>query len=654
MTQVPNCTAALGSFNYSLGNSSIANITTNTNTNQVTLTAGQPGTTFITSSVAGSGSSAGFFSTCPPKSISLTLADHTTSGTITQGTTQNLTTVVTDTNVDLCPPTSSNPAGGCVITGFSLDYQSTNPIDISVGGGGSIVTSFPGQTSVYAICQPSSCNPAPTSEIGLFGTGLPVSSNPVKITTPGTASDYLWFAAPGQSQYIVPIDLLTNTVGSTIRLPYVPNSMVMDRLGDTIYFGSARELITFTTTSSTVAKEETSVPGVVLAVSPDNAALLINDQQRQIFYLYNVASGSSTSFAGLGNAAAWTPDEKTLYITDNAALNNAAEGISGHSDLLYIFNQNTGLTTHPLPPSPLTNSLPPGILPAGPLPPNPLPPNVALSSTMQTPALTIPSVGAYFRGSPTVAHTWCPSGIVGNYDSLSFYPQGLDPSTDNLVNVQSDALVATTDGQHILGASAASNVITLADIDVSIPSLNCLQPDAMANGDALLPLLLTNTVNTLQITPPGGAGNVAATAINQVVASPESNLAFITYTANANNSNALLPYYLPGSGGAAGTAGYVTLNGSANVIAPLAGAFTPDDKFFFVATAGDNMIHFISIPHVVSPASPPTDTQQISPNLPACSPITAGGVDAGCTYSGPSSVTVVPVTAIAIKPRATT
>ena len=216
MTSVPNCTAAIGALSYMVGNPPVASVTTNTTTNQVTITALQPGTTAITASVAGSGSSAGYFSTCPPASISVTLANGSTAGTITQGVTQNLTTTTTDTY--------GNP-----ITGLTLTYQSTDPIDISASSSGAITTAFPGVASIYAVCQPPTCNPSPINEIGIYGTGLPVSSNPVTVTTPGTASDYVWFAAPGQSQYVVPVELLTGTVGSTVRLPYVPNSMVMDR-----------------------------------------------------------------------------------------------------------------------------------------------------------------------------------------------------------------------------------------------------------------------------------------------------------------------------------------------------------------------------------------------------------------------------------------
>ena len=72
----------------------------------------------------------------------------------------------------------------------------------------------------------------------------------------------------------------------------------------------------------------------------------------------------------------------------------------------------------------------------------------------------------------------------------------------------------------------------------------------------------------------------AATAVNQIIASPASNLAFITYTALASNSNAQLPYYQPNTTDPTqlGTVGYVPLTtqtGGTSPSAPLAGIFTP-------------------------------------------------------------------------------
>jgi hypothetical protein len=598
LSSIPSCTAAIGTLTYNVGTSSIASIATSTTSSQVTITAGLPGTTTITASVAGSGSSAGYFSTCPPKSISVTLANGDTAGTITEGVTQNLVTTVTDTQ-------------GNSISGLTLDYQSTDPIDISASSGGAISTNFPGVASVYAICQPSSCNPSPLSEFGLFGTGLPISSKPVKITTPGKASDYAWFAAPGQSQYVFPVELLSGTIGSLARLPYVPNSMMMDRLGSSIYFGSSHELMIFSTASSTVITLNISFPGVVLAVAPDGSTVLINDQERQLFYLYNTAnSSSSTTFGGMGSAASWTPDAKTLYITDSAALGG------NHSDMLYVYNINTGWTTHALPCS-VYNAI---------TCPSP-------STGAQGLAITIPSVGAYLSGSNTVAHTWCPTGTADNYASMIFYPQS------DSIPAQTDVLAATTDGEHILGVAMTDGGLTLNDIGVAITPAECTLTAPLSTNPTLL-------------TPTPLSVNTDAVAVNQVVPSPVSNLAFITYfpPVTGATTGASLPYYVPGAytPGSPYTANpvkYITLTGNSAITAPLAGAFAPDDSLFFVSTAGDNMIHYISVPTL-------TDTQQISPNLPACTPVSAGGNDLGCTYTG--SGAIVPATTIAVKPRSTT
>ena len=586
-TSLPSCTSSIGTLTYNAQNGSIATI--NQETNQIT--AVNPGTTVINASISQSGSSAGYFSTCPPKSITVSLNGNS-SGTVTEGVTQNLTTTVTDTNDQ-------------VITGLTLDYQSTNPQDLTVTGTGAVTASFPGSASVYAICQPSNCNPAPINVFGVNGTGLSISSNSVDLTVPGTASAFAWYGAPGVSQYFVPVELLTGTIGSTVRLPYVPNSMVMDQSGTTLYFGSQHELMVYSTTNNTLTTQNTATPGVVLAVSPNNAQVLVNDQVRQLFYLIGTASsGTVTSFGGLGTAAQFTPDGKTLYVTDSAAAG------TGHTNTLYVYNANTGWTTYPL-----TTS--------------------GGAKGPQRLAITVPGVGAYISGNPTVAHTWCPTGTVGDYTSMTFYPQG------DSVNADTDVLTATIDGLHILGAAAASGAISFSDIGVTIPSGAC--PAAVSG--VLQPLTIASTPLQTTLT-------VNATAVNQVVTSPATvsagtagaaySLTFVMY--NGTTAGATLPYYKQTTGNTStlGTVGYLTLSGGSSITAPVAGAFSPDNTLFFVSTAGDNKIHYINTTTL-------QDTQQISPGLPACNPAT----DLGCT--APAGTTgSVPATVITVKPRATT
>ena len=659
MTPIPTCESSIGTMNFTVGTASVASI--NSTTNQIT--AEQPGTTAITASIAQSGSSAGYFSTCPPASISVTLANGATSGTVAQGAPEGLTTTVLDTN-------------GVTITGLSLSYQSTDPIDLSVGTTGSISTLYPGTAAINAICQPSSCNPAPINEIGLNGTGVSISSNPVSLTVPGTATDYAWFAAPGNSQYIVPVQLVTGAVGSSIRLPYVPNSMVMDKTGNSLYLGSPHELMSVSTSTNSIAKQDPTVPGVVLAVSPNNTQLLINDQARQLFYIYPVSGGTPITFGGMGAAAQWTPDGLTLYVYDNSHLNTpascgaVANPITGHTDTLYVYNANTGWTVEALPPSPP--------LPSGGETPCNAAPNTTMPIMAQIPAIMIPGVGSYLSGDPTVAHTWCPSGTVGNNASVQFYPQGDSQA------VQSDIVNTTIDGAHILGATAnGGGTITLNDILDPIP------PGAtQSNGTTTIPTpqecsVTTNsatgvqTMNPLLINDGGAKSNftqnsitsVDASSVNQVVTGsiPQAsgaktvgaNIAFVTYSpaSASSSSNALLPYYIPGTDSSPGSVNYVTLtpcSGCANVTAPLAGAFTPDHTLFFVSTAGDNEIHYISVTPSVNATTPPKDTQQISPNLTSCSPPPPLGTgnDLGCTYTG--SGAIVPATVIEVKPRPVT
>jgi hypothetical protein len=635
---VPDCSASIGTLSFSVGTSAVAAI--NPATNPPVITAQLPGTTVITASIAQSSSSAGYFSTCPPASISLNLANGGTSGVVTQGVTQNLNATVIDTN-------------GHAISGLSLGYQSTNPIDVSATGtNGGITASFPGVASVYATCQPGLCNPAPINEFGLNGTGLSLTSNPVNIIVPGTTSDFLWFGAPGQSQYFASIELLNGTPGSTVRLPYVPDSMIMDQLGTSLYFGSPRELMVYSTANNALTKQDNTVPGVVLAVSPNSSQAIINDQIRGLFYLYNTGSGTSLTFGGMGVAAAWTPDSNTLYIADNAEANSPAACsnplITGHSDTLYVYNVNSGWSSYALPPNPL---------PPAELPTCTTQPDAPISTTVKTLAITVPGIGAYFAGNSTVAHTWCPSGTVANNASIQFYPQS------DMVNTPTNVLGATSDGKHMLGAALNGTSINLNDIGVTIPTTEC--PEKTVGTTQTLSPLSTNPVlnGTVNLT------NVMnAAAINQVVTgsapttasvTTAAPIAFVTYTPAAGSTTAAqLPYYLPQTTGVVAP-GYVTFADSGSATpptAPLAGSFSPDNSLFFVSTAGDNLVHVISIspnlPSVLPTEAPATSIPPISPNLPACTPVAAGGVDPGCLYpTTPAPNAIVPATVVTVKAR---
>ena len=265
-----------------------------------------------------------------------------------------------------------------------------------------------------------------------------------------------------------------------MRLPYVPNSMVMDQAGVNLYFGSPRELMVYSTNGNTLTRTDPNVPGVVLAVSPNDNYLLINDQIRGLFYLYNASGSIVSTFGGLGAAAAWTQDSNTLYIVDSAALGG------NHTNTLYVHDVNSGWSTYDL----------------------------SASGGSQNLAVTVPGLGAWLAGNPTVAHTWCPTGTVGNNATIQFYPQ---PPSDS-VSIPTSVLGATSDGQHILGASLNGSSITLDDIGLNIPP-------SLAYPAAQCPITTSGSTQTLSplSTNPALDGSVNltgvtnATAINQVV-----------------------------------------------------------------------------------------------------------------------------------------
>lgn len=507
-----------------------------------TMTANQPGATLITASVASSSSAAGYFYTCPPKSIALSINGQT-SATVTPSSTPTVVSTIKDKN-------------GTTLTGVGLDYTSTQPQNLSVSSTGAIDVNFPSEAEISAICQPGSCNPAPIDQIGVYGTGTPVVSNTVKITAPGTDSDQLWFASP-QSQYFSSIDLTQGTKGTTVRLPYVPNSMVANQSVSSLYFGSYRELMVYNTVTNSISKQDTSVPGVVLAVSPDNSTLVINDQLRKVIYLYSVSTGTSTSIGGIATHAQFSPDGKTVYIT-------------GPSDL-YVHNSNTGWSTYPL-----TSTQSAACTPS-------------LNNTGDDPfcgrdlAITVPQVGAFVTGSTTSAYAFCPNTTVS---PTVYYPQAASGLA------QTDHLATTANGDHMIGATDTDLVDMWLYSDsgqtqLGMPTGECPQPSPTTSGPIkLYPYSVSTPFNGITNTPAP-----VPSQIDQVLTSPNSTEAFVTY--QSNSPNGVLPEYTPSTtANQQGTLTGIQLSGNAGN--PIAGAFSPDGSIFFASTSGDDLIHMIN------------------------------------------------------------
>jgi len=536
-------------------------------------TAQKPGSTVITAGIANAGSSAGFFSTCPPVSITLSVPGVnntvTNSVVVNQNFTQPITSVAVDKN-------------NVVLTGLALEFESTTPTTIPAGVG-TVTPLFPGAAAITATCQPPTCNPSPFNQIGLFGNGTPVTSNEVTVTTPGNNSTNLYIASTN-SLFLVPVDFTQNVLGSPVRLPYLPNSMVISQDGTAIYMGSAFELMTFSATTNTLAKEDPTVTGQVLAVSPDGTTLVISDPIRQLVYLYSAvtstptssSSGTSTSappssttgvltqYGGVGTHAVFTPDSSTVYITMGNY--NPSTGVTTPNNQLLVHSTFTGW--------------------------------YATSSSQPTSnvALAVPSVGAFFAGVPTTARSYCPETTVsttnGQTTSSStttntFYPDA------GVAGPQTDQIATTNDGLHLLGAAvpAGGTAANFTDFLLSSPGVG----NAAGLPVGACPSVLTGSTQPVQFgaTPAftGALAGVTATAITGVDPTSDSKIAFVTYT----GSGGVVPTYTPQAAGA-GTLGSIPLQTSAfgTPIAPVAGVVSADNQTFYVGTSGDNVVHLIT------------------------------------------------------------
>jgi trimeric autotransporter adhesin len=574
-TLANNISCKVGHLSYVAQTSSIVTIDQNG-----VATAQQPGSTVITANISNAGSSAGFFSTCPPTSIALSvpgISGSSSSVVVNPNNTQPITSVVKDKN-------------GTILTGLALEFESTTPTTIPAAAGGTVTPLFPGAAAITAVCQPPSCNPSPFNQIGLFGNGKPVTSNEITVTSPGSNSTNLYIASTN-SLYLVPVDFTQPQIGSPVRLPYQPNSMVISNDGSTIYMGSAFELMTFSAISNSLTNQDTTVTGSVLAVSPDGTTLVITDPIRQFVYLYSAGgTGSSsgtggtsgagaivTQFGGVGTHAVFSPDSQTVYITLGDY--NSATGVTTPNNQLLVHSQFTGWYS--------TTS----------------------SQATTDVALGVPTVGAFFAGNPTTARSYCPvttTTTTGGQATTSstttnvFYPDAgvLAPTMNRIAT--------TNDGLHVLGATTTT--FTDLGIPSGLPIDNCPVTD------------LTPVKFTTNVAFTGALPGATATAITGVFPTSDSKTAFVTYT----GTGGVVPTYTPQATGA-GTLGTIALSKALGTpIAPVAGVVSADNLTFFAGTSGDNAVHLITkqadgsykdVTTPIAPKLPDLNGNLVAPNL---------------------------------------
>ena len=567
-----NISCQVGPLNFALqGTTDIATVNANG-----FITADQPGSALVTATVSNSSSAinAGFVSTCPPTSIVLTPVGGAATGstaTVALNTPQAFSVVATDKN-------------NTVLTGLGLTFNSTLPLNFPTSSA-TVTPVYPGSSTITAVCEPPTCNTSPFSQIGYLGNGKPVTSNGIIVTAPGTASTVLYMGST-DSQYVVDEDFTTGILSAPIKLPYTPNSMVISQDGTTIYMGSAGGLITLSTGSNSASGANQLIQGNVLAVAPNNTYAVVTDPTRNTVSLVTPGGIVYSTFNGIGTRAQWSPDSATLYVTTT-------------TNQLLTYSTFVGWQSTPI------NSGATG------------------SSTTQDQlyndvAVAVPYIGAYFAGPTTTdIRSYCATTSTGPGTAAPPAMSNLFTPLSSQANVATDRIAATTDGKHLLGATATTPA-SLVDLVPSFPASGN-QPNGPGvctdTGSGTLmtgTTLITNSFTTHPFT------GITPGSITGVVPASNSGVAFVTYTLPAaNGTGGLLPVYAP----ATGALNYVTLSGGA-ATAPVAGVFSTDNTTFYAGTSGDNIVHIITLTGntgtdagTITPALPGNTSPVATPNL---------------------------------------
>jgi hypothetical protein len=569
-----NISCLVGPLTFTAATSSVVTIDTNG-----VATASQPGSTLISAATSQASSTAGFFSTCPPASIVLSVAGQTGPPTGPVATNQNVpqefTATVKDTN-------------GVALTNIPLTYISTDPVTVPTSS--NVVTpAYPGAAAITAVCQPPSCNTAPYDLIGLYGNGTPITSLPVDVNATGTGNSTVLYIASTNSQYLLPYDFNVSTQAAPTRMPYAPNSLVLSEDGTTIYMGTPNELMVYSTNSNSITKQDNTVNGLVLAVSPDNTDLVITDPIRKLTYIYAVASGVITQYGGVATTAKFSNDSTTVYITTN-------------DQRLLVYSKYTGWTAQ------------------------------ALTTPVNGVAPTVPNAGVYLAGNPMQVHTNCPNTTISNPNTginqtttNQFYPPvslvavnaanpvipgsattGYSiPGTSTTYFYPTDNIASTNDGLHEVTASPTA----LTDIGVNRKSGAC-------------PVAFSNTPGT-----PIPFTVAAPTAITSLLPTSDSDFIFVTYY----GTGGVLPEYSLTTSTLSNVA-LQTLAGSPAPVAPEAGVVSSDNNTLYVGTSGDNLVHLLTrgtngFSDTTAPIIPGlpsiTGSGNATPNLLAQKPIKA-------------------------------
>jgi hypothetical protein len=294
------------------------------------VTAKVPGLTPLFATIGNANSLPINFTTCPVQAITLAVTSATS-------TSRTITPTVFDTL-------------GNEIVGVPLTWSSSNPGSVGVSAaGGATASSTGGGATIIASCTPPTCNSGILPSLPIYPENVvTLFVPPTGTTQSASATVYVSSDSCGTIDNcfstVVPITAPANTLGNFINLPATPNSLFFDGQGSTAYIGTDSGRfgtvgLAVVNTSSNSVSQLVSVPGKVLAVSPDGSKAIISDTSpedgpNQVFVLDTATSTSPTFQITGATAAAFSPDSLKAYI------------VAGSN--LYLYSKVDGLRTIPL------------------------------------------------------------------------------------------------------------------------------------------------------------------------------------------------------------------------------------------------------------------------------------------------------------------
>ena len=271
--------------------------------------------------------------TCRVKNISIAAADNppsTTSFVVNSGTSTTLNATVTD-------------IADQAITGVPLTWSTLNPVSVGAspgptstvyGGVGTASASGAGAGTVIASCTPPTCNAGIKPSLPIYPQAAFSFDVQSTSTTPANPTVYVTTTActdanpsgatcnPTLVSLTRPSSTSPFAAGTPTVLPAPPATLTFDNSGTNAYLGvdsakfGQQGLLIFSGSSVT---EVTSVPGKVLAISPDRNSVIVSDTAdtpNQVFICTNCSTSRTltTLLIDRVTAGSFSPDSLKAYI----------------------------------------------------------------------------------------------------------------------------------------------------------------------------------------------------------------------------------------------------------------------------------------------------------------------------------------------------